>query len=100
MDNAFYLSGQRVKSAAFQQFPGRREKRTSEKVPLLGGGLPAIALHIRYDRIENLQSQLLEKKSVLMGQPFGNTPVHPVPEHTDFLQRHVRVLQHEVFQGQ
>ena len=74
MDNAFYLSGQRVKSAAFQQFPGRREKRTSEKVPLLGGGLPAIALHIRYDRIENLQSQLLEKKSVLMGQPLETRP--------------------------
>lgn len=100
MDNAFYLSGQRIKTAAFQQFPGRREKRTSEKDPLLGGGFPAIALHIRYDRIESLQSQFLEKKSVLIGQPFGYTPVHPVPEHTDFLQGHVRILLYEVFQGQ
>ena len=80
MDNPFDLPGQYIHIAPFQQLFRRWKVGASEKCLPAGGGLFVITFHVRHDRRERLQTDLLKNLVIVTVNLSGDTSVNLVPE--------------------
>ena len=80
MDNPFDLPGQHIHIAPFQQLFRRWKVGASEKCLPAGGGFFVITFHVRHDRRERLQTDLLKNLVIVTVNLSGDTSVNLVPE--------------------